>query len=120
MTKYFVDINGNYIGGFDGVDAPEGSIEVPYAPDSAFQIWNGTSFDPLPAEKKTILKSVVMNRIIDAGKMGTAYQLLTSNPVYFAKWFSPDRPFVNCDDPDAVTVVKVLGLDPDIILAPEE
>ena len=40
MTKFFVDEDGNYLGGFDGVDPPEGAIEVPTAPDNAAQIWD--------------------------------------------------------------------------------
>ena len=41
MTKYYVDINGNYLGGFDGVDAPDGSIEVENAPNHGLDKWNG-------------------------------------------------------------------------------
>lgn len=40
MTKYFVDVSGAYIGGFDGADPPLGSIEVPVAPEDARQIWH--------------------------------------------------------------------------------
>lgn len=47
MTKYYVDTNGNYLGGFDGVGAipPVNSIEVPDPPEHAeFFTWNfGTS-----------------------------------------------------------------------------
>ncbi len=42
VTKYFIDINGSYIGAFDGVDPPQDSIEVSTSPDHAdFQIWDG-------------------------------------------------------------------------------
>ncbi|WP_280790706.1 MULTISPECIES: hypothetical protein [unclassified Mesorhizobium] len=43
MTKYFVDGNGAYLGGFDGEDLelPENGIEVPEAPEDARQIWDG-------------------------------------------------------------------------------
>lgn len=37
MTKYFIDNNGMYIGGFDGSPAPSGSIEVPTPPDHALK-----------------------------------------------------------------------------------
>ncbi|BCH17099.1 MULTISPECIES: hypothetical protein [unclassified Mesorhizobium] len=57
-------------------------------------------------------------RIIDAGMMASDYAALTQNPVYFARWFAPDRPEVYCDDPDAILLVTALGLDPDAILAP--
>ena len=67
-----------------------------------------------------VRKSVVQARIIEAGKMTQAYQMLISNAIYFARWFAPDRPEVYCDDPDAVGLVVALGLNPAVILAPEE
>ncbi|TIP46136.1 MAG: hypothetical protein E5X77_17615 [Mesorhizobium sp.] len=39
MTKYFVDENGGYIGGYDGAEPPAGATEVPTAPDDARQVW---------------------------------------------------------------------------------
>ena len=44
-AKYFVDVNGNYLGGFDGSEPPEGSIQVPGAPDHGLQKWNGSGWD---------------------------------------------------------------------------
>lgn len=41
MTKYFIDVNGNYIGGFDGATPPEGSIEVAIPPDHGLDRWDG-------------------------------------------------------------------------------
>lgn len=118
MTKYFVDASGNYVGAFDGAEPPAGSVEVPFAPDDARQVWNGSAWGPVPATRQTVLKSVVQARIIDAGKMGAAYAALTANPIYFARWFAPDHPVVYCDDQDAVGLVQGLGLDPVAILAP--
>ncbi len=50
MTKYFVDAEGVYRGGFDGVAPPSGSIEVASAPADARQIWDfgGSEWSPLP------------------------------------------------------------------------
>lgn len=73
--------------------------------------------EDVPPIRPSILKSIVQQRIIDAGKMDDAYAALTANPVYFARWFAPDHPSVYCDDPDAVGLVTALGLDPAIILA---
>lgn len=33
MTKFYVDNQGRYIGGFDGAEPPDGAIEVPNPPD---------------------------------------------------------------------------------------
>ena len=118
MTKYFVDGNGAYLGGFDGAEPPAGAVEVSEAPDDARQVWDGKAWSAAPVMRRMVLKSVVQARIIDAGKMSQAYAALTGNPVYFARWFAPDRPEVYCDDPDAMLLVKALGLDPAAILAP--
>lgn len=69
MTKYFVDVDGVYLGGFDGVwmpqepddegnevppvwqepEPPVGAIEVPEAPDDARQIWANGKWGAVPA-----------------------------------------------------------------------
>lgn len=74
--------------------------------------------EPEP-ERPMVRKSVVQQRLIAAGKMETAYAMLTAQPVYFARWFAPDHPSVYCDDPDAMAMVEALEEDPEVILAPE-
>ncbi len=46
--KHFVDNLGKYLGGFVGVEPPEGAIEVPFAPDDARQIWGGSEWGAVP------------------------------------------------------------------------
>lgn len=51
MTKYFVNpAGGEYIGGFDGVEPPNGAVEVPTAPSDARQTWSGDKWGAVPAE----------------------------------------------------------------------
>lgn len=45
MTKYYVDQDNNYLGGFDGAVPPEDSIEVP-VPNHGFDTWDGTQWQP--------------------------------------------------------------------------
>jgi hypothetical protein len=47
-TKFFVSANGTYIGGFDGVEPPESSFEVPTAPQDARQVWDGEKWGEIP------------------------------------------------------------------------
>lgn len=117
-AQYFVDAKGKYIGGFDGVEPPEGAIEVPTAPEDARQTWSSGAWGAPPVVRRTVLKSIVQSRIIDAGKMGQAYATLTANPIFFPRWFAPDRPEIYADDLDAVGLIRALGLDPAVILAP--
>ena len=68
--------------------------------------------------KRMVLKSVVISRLIEAGKIGAAKAALDANPAAFARWFASDHPAVNHDDPDAIALLKAIGADPDAILAP--
>lgn len=45
MTKFYVDEEGNFIGGFDGT-YPENGIEVSIAPNNALDKWNGSEWIP--------------------------------------------------------------------------
>lgn len=60
MTRYFVEADGTYIGGFD-VEAddlpgllPAGAVEIPEAPEHAAQLWNfaTSTFNPPPAPER--------------------------------------------------------------------
>ena len=117
MTKFFVYPNGAYIGAFDGAEPPDGAVEVPTAPEDGRQTWDGEKWGAVQPARTTVAKSTVMQRITERGRMAQAYAMLTANPENFAKWFAPDRPVVNCDDPEAVAVVLALDLDPAVILA---
>lgn len=46
--KFYVDAEGNYVGAFEGIDPPEGSVEVPSAPADARQVWDGEEWGPVP------------------------------------------------------------------------
>ncbi|MBA4797010.1 MAG: hypothetical protein H2043_06380 [Rhizobiales bacterium] len=48
MSKYYVDPNGRYLGGFDGAEPEHSSLEVPYPPDDARQIWEGKAWLAVP------------------------------------------------------------------------
>ena len=53
MTKFFVDVDGNYLGGFDGAEPPIGAVEVPNAPEHASQkrvgnAWGSYNPPPIP------------------------------------------------------------------------
>ncbi|MCT4654225.1 MAG: hypothetical protein N4A65_00285 [Cohaesibacter sp.] len=51
-VKHFVDVDGAYIGQFDGVEPPEGSVEVPSGPDDGRQKWKNGKWEELQAEEK--------------------------------------------------------------------
>jgi hypothetical protein len=58
ITKYYVDLKGNYIGGFSGL-IPNKGIEVSAPPKHGLDIWNGKSFDsPKPTQLSINNKSL--------------------------------------------------------------
>lgn len=50
MTKFYVNDQGVYLGGFEGAEPPIGAIEVPEPPSDARQIWDGEAWLPLPTK----------------------------------------------------------------------
>jgi osmotically-inducible protein OsmY len=46
-TKYYVDDNGKFLGGWIGEhEAPTGGVEVPYPPNDAQELWDGSEWQP--------------------------------------------------------------------------
>lgn len=74
MTRFFVDANGKYLGGFDGAEPPVGAIEVPDAPANAAQKWNGAGWDAVPdavSAAQTLVET-------DAGMIRLAEDIFTA------------------------------------------
>ncbi|WP_406873287.1 hypothetical protein WHT83_06200 [Aminobacter sp. P9b] len=66
MTKYYVNAQGVYIGGFEGAAPPSGSIEVPTAPESATQPWLGDRWGPAPAPVIVLYPVDLWSRLTNA------------------------------------------------------
>lgn len=47
-TKYYVDGDGVYLGGFSGSEPPAGAIEIPAPPDHGHQIWLFPGWSAIP------------------------------------------------------------------------
>lgn len=71
-----------------------------------------------PVERRKVLKSTVVARLIGAGKIDAAFAALQANKGAFARWFSPDHPAVYADDPDALALLAAIQADPAVIMAP--
>lgn len=56
-TRFYVDAEGHYIGGFAGAEPPKGAVEVPRAPEHASDKWEGGRWvsgpSPVPHEVTT-------------------------------------------------------------------
>lgn len=69
------------------------------------------------SERRRIAKSVITQRLIDAGKIEAAYAALKADGSAFARWFAPDRPDIYADNEEALALLAAIGADPDVILA---
>jgi len=67
--------------------------------------------------KRTVLKSVIVARLIAAGLVAAARAALEADAAAWGRWVASDRPAVNCDDPDALALLAAIGADPDAIMA---
>lgn len=100
---------------------PDGKVTTgaPSYSVDAGQVVETYPVEDAPVYRPMVRKSIIQQRLIEAGKMTAAYAALTSNATYFARWFAPDRPAVYCDDPDALILLAAIGADPETILAEE-
>lgn len=65
-TKYFVRVDGTYIGAFDGAEPPAGSIEVPFAPETSAHVWHGAGYampSPTPEQIISALTAAVQTHL---------------------------------------------------------
>ena len=80
MTKYYVDVNGNYLGGFDGVEAPNGSVEVAQPPEHGLDIWTGSAWvKPLPTAEQLAIeakqaKELALEALVVTTSSGKVFQ----------------------------------------------
>jgi len=72
MTKYYVDLDGGYIGGFDGAKPPAGAIEVPEPPDDARQKWDGTKWLAAPPAEMPEISAEDLWAVLEAKGLVTA------------------------------------------------
>ncbi|BEV43904.1 hypothetical protein [Afipia carboxidovorans] len=63
-----------------------------------------------------VAKSTILSRLGD-DKSEQAFALTTIGQQL--RWNAPDKPAVNADDPETITIILAIGEDPAVILAPE-
>ena len=60
MTKYFVDKQGAYLGGFDGAEPPDGAIEIKEPPQHGLDTWDGAKWvKHVPEAPKKLLDQII-------------------------------------------------------------
>lgn len=73
---------------------------------------------PRDPEPRLVRKSIIIDRLNDAGKLEAAYAVLQAAPLYDRqRWESRDAIYFN--DPTLLAALAAVGADPAVILAPE-
>lgn len=101
MTRYFVDPQGNYLGGYDGPDEGlpdhlKGMEEVPTAPEHARQPWRNGAWGAIPkaaeaepTEDQVLLEALKEKAALTTGELDAAKDRLRQQKE--AKPASPGR-----------------------------
>lgn len=74
------------------------------------------SFD-VPDERRSIRKETILARITDQ-QLELAISMMSQRQK--ERWRMPGRATVYVDDPDTVAIIKAVGADPAVVLAPDE
>jgi hypothetical protein len=103
--------------GFAAKELEDGTYELTVPNQWAGAVRGADPDRAPPAPPRTVPKSLVMDRLAQAGKADGAFAALMGDPVFFTRWFSPDRPTVDSNDQGTIAFLAALGVDPDAILA---
>jgi hypothetical protein len=115
MTQYFVDNGGNYLGGYDGAEPPEGAIEVPHAPANGADTWAGGVWVATPAVPTAVTRRQARQALLLAGLLDNVQPAINAIPDATARglaqieWddsleFQRERPLV-------ISIGAAIGLD---------
>ncbi|MFY9699881.1 MAG: hypothetical protein WAK34_16465 [Rhodoplanes sp.] len=84
--------------------------------------WDGAQFIDnrvrAPEPPRLVLKSLIVQRLIDDEKIAAANAALEADPAKKARWYAADHPAIRADDADAIAFLQAIGADPAAILAP--
>lgn len=67
-----------------------------------------------------VAKSTIIYRLTDT-QLAAAVEAFNQpeNLRLRERWYAPDQPAINADDPESVAFVLTIGADPEVVLAPE-
>lgn len=109
----FVDEDEN-----DGQRAPNLLIESIDQYQHLIDAWAAAAPPPTsPRSPRVVPRTVIIDRLFAAGKLDAARAALDVAPLYTQERWNA-RSAIRADDPDAVALLRAIGADPDVIMAP--
>jgi hypothetical protein len=99
MTRYYVNAQGNYIGGFNGANPPQGAIEVPNAPNDGRDTWNGQQWVAYVQLKTQFTALEYLDKFTEAEQLSVVTATLANAQVklWYDKMLAAS--FVDINDP---------------------
>lgn len=112
------------LGAFGSVTRLSDGVSIPVDPRNAdrreYEAWLAEGNEPLnadPQPARRVLKSVIIRRLHNAGKLAAASAALNADLYARERWYAPDCPAVDFDDSEAVTLLQAIGADVDATMA---
>jgi hypothetical protein len=92
-------------------------VECDLTPEEEEAFISERASAPQP-EPRLVRKSLIIDRLHEAGKLDDAYAVLQGASLYDRqRWESRDAIYFN--DPTMLAALNAVGADPDVIMAPE-
>lgn len=80
MTKFYVDAQGRYLGGFDGAEPPDGAIEVSSPPEHGTDIWTNGAWTIIPIVPEQVTMRQARLALLAAGLLANVDTSIDSLP----------------------------------------
>jgi len=104
---------GGYV---DVAQAPEDRITRIASMDELIEVLRAANVPPY----HRVAKSTIIARLTDQQLSASAEAFgRPENLRLSERWYAPDQPAINANDPESVAFVQAIGGDPAIVLAPE-
>jgi hypothetical protein len=71
-----------------------------------------------PATRRRVAKSLIIQRLHEAGLLADAKAALDADLYVRERWYAPDRPAVYSDDAEALALLSAIGADAEAVMAP--